>query len=145
MADDADKLEKRSGQVRHDAGGRAIWEWAVESGRHAIDSTSRLLKRLDLSGLSLVDDNVKHWEKDNPDAAAAEEGTARQAPPPQRPAAVVDPAAQQGKSFNPYDTRAPRRGAAKPAAAPPRPRITQPPVRTKQPGLLARLLGRGRR
>jgi hypothetical protein len=143
VADDADKPSKRSGQVRHDAGGRAIWEWAVESGRHAIDSTSRLLKRLDLSGLSLMDDSVKHWEKDNPDVAVASEASARKAGP-QPPAAAADPLAQQGKSFNPYDTRAPRRGAAKSAAAPPRPRITQPPIRPKQPGLLARLFGRGK-
>lgn len=141
MADDADKPTKRSGQVRHDSGGRAIWEWAVESGRHAIDSTSRLLKRLDLSGLSLVDDSVKHWEKDNPDVAAADAELARQAPA-QRSAAVADPVANQGKSFNPYDTRAPRRSAAKPPSGPPRPRITQPPIRPKKQGLLARLLGK---
>jgi len=141
VADDTDKSMKRSGQVRHDAGGRAIWEWAVESGRHAIDSTSRLLKRLDLSGLSLVDDSVKDWEKDNPDVAAADAELARQAPA-QRTAGVADPLANQGKSFNPYDTRAPRRGAAKPPASPPRPRITQPPIRPKKPGLLARLFGK---
>jgi len=29
--------------VKHDAGGRAIWEWAAETGRNALDSTSRLL------------------------------------------------------------------------------------------------------
>jgi hypothetical protein len=39
----------RAGRVRHDSGGRAIWEWAVESGKHAVDSTSHLLKKLELT------------------------------------------------------------------------------------------------
>jgi hypothetical protein len=45
---DGDKKPPKVGRVRHDASGRAIWEWAADTGKHAIDSTSRLLKRLDL-------------------------------------------------------------------------------------------------
>jgi len=29
--------------VRHDSRGNAVWQWAVDTGKHAIDSTSRLL------------------------------------------------------------------------------------------------------
>lgn len=152
MSDTPDSPKKRSGQVRHDAGGRAIWEWAMESGRHAIDSTSRLLKRLDLSGLTLVDDEVKHWEKGSPDAGAGKQAmpphAQRQQPktsPPVEIARDTDPAVPQGqgRSFNPYDTRTPARRAATRPPAPPRPRVTQPVRPARKPGLFARLFGRG--
>ena len=63
-----------AGRVKHDAGGRAIWEWAAETGRNALDSTSRLLKRLDLPGLSIVDD-----EKEKKQAEEEAQRTEREA------------------------------------------------------------------
>jgi hypothetical protein len=129
--EDRDRRERKpSGQVRHEPGGRAIWEWAVDSGRHAIDSTSRLLKKLDITGLRLVDDDEKAWEK--PAEPAKPIPTFGGAP-------ATDPALRR-QSFNPYDSRTPTgRGVARtpPPKGPPRPRITQPPAR--KPGLLARL------
>lgn len=138
-----DDKPKTSGRVRHDAGGRAVWEWAVDSGKHAIDSTSRLLKRLDLSGLHLLDHPPK---KEEPEA---------EAPPPEAvslPGNVPtfggkrehDPLVHSRQSFNPYDSRSPTgRGAAvkKPVNAPARPRMTQP-VKQPKPGFFARLFGR---
>jgi hypothetical protein len=130
-----------SGRVRHDSGGRAIWEWALDSGKHAIDSTSRLLKRLDLSSLSLLEEGEK--------------GDAGQA---QDPGKKKDPDATddklqfesggKGGGFNPYDTRMPpKRGAVAPAKPrpPAKPRITQPvmPVKQKKRGFFARLFGKG--
>jgi hypothetical protein len=44
------------GEVRHDERGQAVWHWAVDTARNAINSTSQLLRKLDLSGLSLEDD-----------------------------------------------------------------------------------------
>ena len=44
------------GGVQHDARGNAVWQWAVASGRHALDSTSLLLRRLEVPGLKLEDD-----------------------------------------------------------------------------------------
>lgn len=117
------KEKQPLGRVRHDKGGRAIWEWAVESGKHAIESTSMLLKKLDISGLHLTDD---------PDADKPGE------PGPGAP----------GGGFNPYDTRTPTgRGAATPLPpkAPPKPRITQPPRQQKKPGFFGRLFGGGRK
>src|SRR5690606_27581318 len=59
VSDDPDSSDKpRSGRVRHDSGGRAIWEWAIDSGKHAVDSTSRLLKRLELTGITLMGDEA---------------------------------------------------------------------------------------
>ena len=49
------KSTSRDG-VQHDKRGNAVWQWAVDTGKHAIDSTSRLLKRLDVPGLKLEDD-----------------------------------------------------------------------------------------
>jgi len=69
--DDDEKAAKPLGRVRHDAGGRAVWEWAVESGRHAIESTSRLLKRLDLPGIGLLDEEQEKKKKEEAEDTAA--------------------------------------------------------------------------
>lgn len=146
----SDKKPRPTGRVRHDSGGRAIWEWAIESGRHAIDSTSRLLQKLDLSGLRLMSDDEKAWEQKprSLDDSSATGKTRQPAPPPEPKLSFGDepePDPLGGKGFNPYDNRKPVRGATRPAPKPPRPRITQPVRPAPKPGLLARLFGRGRR
>jgi len=118
---------KRVGRVRHDSSGRAIWEWAANTGRHALDSTSRLLKRLEVPGLSVVDDakkaDAKKQEADKPTFGG----------PP-----AVDPAAGRRQSFNPYDSHRPP--PRKPAAPPPvKPASRAAPA--SKPGLLSRLFG----
>ena len=40
-----------AGRVVHDSRGNAVWHWVKETGRIAIESTSRLLKRLEMPGL----------------------------------------------------------------------------------------------
>src|SRR5690606_38209798 len=71
VSDDPDSGDKpRSGRVRHDSGGRAIWEWALDSGKHAVDSTSRLLKKLELTGITLMGDEARPWEKQKQSDAA---------------------------------------------------------------------------
>jgi hypothetical protein len=110
---------KPTGQVRHDASGRAVWEWAADTGRHALDSTSRLLKRLDLPGLTLADDDKKKQAADEKNLA--------------------DLKAAAGKhSFNPYDNRAPARKIASKPVQKHTPKASQP---VKKPGLLARWFG----
>ena len=44
-----------SGRVRHDDRGNAVWDWLKETGRNAIGTTSRLLKKLELSHLEVED------------------------------------------------------------------------------------------
>lgn len=44
-----------SGRVRHDERGNAVWDWLKDTGRTAIDATSRLLKKLELSHLEVED------------------------------------------------------------------------------------------
>lgn len=144
-----DKRPVRSGQVRHDSGGRAIWEWALDSGRHAIDSTSRLLKKLDLTSLRLIGDDEAPWKKEEKAAAgqkqASQFGDDRREVPTFGGEREQDPLANERRGFNPYDSRTPTgRGAATPSRpkGPPRPRITQPVRPAQKPGLLGRLFGK---
>lgn len=159
-SDDPKGKQSPAGRVKHDASGRAIWEWAVDTGRHALDSTSRLLKRLEMPGLSLVDDEKeKKQAEEEAQRAEREAGftpygeidprASRPATPaqPERKVptfggpAEKDPLANARRSFNPYDRKTPTRGSPAPRKPAP-PRITQPALPAKKPGLLARLFGR---
>ncbi|HEX4649386.1 MAG TPA: hypothetical protein VH111_11195 [Steroidobacteraceae bacterium] len=44
-----------AGKVVHDDRGNAVWDWLKETGRNAIDSTSRLLRKLETPGLKMED------------------------------------------------------------------------------------------
>ena len=44
-----------SGRVRHDERGNAVWDWVKDTSRNLIDSTSRLLKRLEEPQLKVED------------------------------------------------------------------------------------------
>jgi hypothetical protein len=133
---DKDDPARPSGRVRHDSGGRAVWEWAVDSGRHAIDSTSRLLKKLDLSGLQLEDD------KKSSDKSLLEDGEI-----PSITETRADPQAGSKRGFNPYDSRTVAR--KKPVSGKPQPppvaRVTQPVRPPKPAGLFARMFGKDKK
>jgi hypothetical protein len=45
----------QAGRVVHDERGNAIWDWVKDTARIAIDSTSRLLKKLEVPELKLED------------------------------------------------------------------------------------------
>ena len=42
-----------TGKIVHDAHGNAVWDWVKHTGRLAIDSTSRLLKKLEAPELTV--------------------------------------------------------------------------------------------
>jgi hypothetical protein len=44
-----------SGCVAHDSRGNAVWNWAAEAGALALESTSRLLKKLEVPELAVED------------------------------------------------------------------------------------------
>lgn len=44
-----------SGRIRHDERGNAVWDWIKETGRHALESTSRLLRKLEMPQLEVED------------------------------------------------------------------------------------------
>jgi len=161
--DDPKDKPATAGRVKHDASGRAIWEWAVDTGRHALDSTSRLLKRLDLPGLSLVDDEKeKRKAEEEAQRAEREAGFTPYGEIDPRPSAQPkkdvpagksvptfggpvekDPLANSRQNFNPYDKGKPARGAVAPAARKPAPpRITQPVKPAEKPGFLGRLFSK---
>ena len=134
-APDDERKPKPSGRVRHDTAGRAVWEWAVESGRHAIESTSRLLKKLDVTGLGLAEDDEKKRRRE----AGSNPYGENPAPVPRR---GVDTVGSSKRGFDPYDNRAPPKRVAPRPPTKPAPRVTQPPREGRKPGLLSRLLGR---
>jgi hypothetical protein len=110
-----DDKNAKVGRVKHDASGRAIWEWAAETGKHALDSTSRLLKRLELPGLSLAEDPK---DKAKPDDKGAYGGPKENDPLKGR------------QSFNPYETKAPPKIQAPPPSARPVPPPAAKPAPT---------------
>lgn len=130
-----------AGRVRHDKSGRAIWEWAVDTGRHALDSTSRLLKRLELPGLALEEDAKRKKDREEQEPQIA----ANRQVPTFGGEAEVDPLAGRRGGFNPYDSRStpPRTSPPpRPAGRPPlRPATTRPAPAAEKPGLLSRLFG----
>jgi hypothetical protein len=142
-ASDKDDPAKPAGRVRHEPGGRAVWEWAVESGKHAIDSTSALLKKLELSGLRLLDDKKKGAAEDPEEEELRMDEPGRNVPTfgGER---EQDPL--RGKrGFNPYNSRQAALRKAGKSQPPPKPRITQPVRPAKPPGLLARMFGKDRK
>lgn len=46
-----------AGQVVHDERGHAVWQWVKETSRIAIESTSRLLRKLEAPDLKMEDPN----------------------------------------------------------------------------------------
>jgi len=112
--DDTTLTGRPPGNVRRDAQGNAVWQWAANTGRQALDSTSRLLRKLDVPGLKLLDE-----EESSKGAAGAD----------------------ASKGYDPYGGRgsavAARAARPAPKAAPAR----VAPAKAK-PSLLSRLLGR---
>jgi hypothetical protein len=101
-----DKTKPLAGGVQHDARGNAVWQWASDSARRAIVTTSQLLRRLDVSRLSLEDEQ--------PSGAQSKPVPTKSAPTQSAPNKPAAPARKAHGGFNPYD------GAAMPRAAAPK-------------------------
>jgi len=137
MSDQSDQTPKKPGGVKHDSRGNAVWQWAADSGRHALDSTSRLLKRLEVPGLAIADDHPKPGQK------PASQPVAGQVPQQERPVSPAASPPQRAqppdplKGYDPYGGRHDPPGAAKrPTAAAAR---NTPATTADRPSLLARL------
>ena len=78
------------GRVVHDSRGNAVWQWLKDTGRHAIESTSALLKKLELPELKVEDHKDKELRlEDDVDAGGGYDpyGTrvGAKKPPPKTP------------------------------------------------------------
>ncbi len=113
-----DKSEPGPGGVQHDARGNAVWQWAVDSGKQALDSTSRLLKRLEVPGLKLEGDTS---ERKGPGAAPAQTPAAPGTPQAKStPSGSAPSKADRQTGYNPYGGAAgarPGNAGARPGAA----------------------------
>jgi hypothetical protein len=67
-----DSPDTPAGRIVHDERGNAVWNWLKETGRFCIDSTSAMLKRLDVSDLSI--DGAKDEQLRGDDAGGRDEG-----------------------------------------------------------------------
>jgi hypothetical protein len=103
---DDDKTPKKPpsehGAVTRDSQGNVIWEWAVDSGKHLIASTSMLLKRLEVPGLKLEEDSGPQDRRID----------AKSGKPTEAPASA---------GYDPY-------GSKRVSTAPKRPTVTKPAV-----------------
>ncbi len=80
----SDDARRRSGRVRFDDRGNAIWEWSVATGKFGRDVSTGRLKSLEHPALSIVDDAA--------------------APAPTQPPAVRPNPLGTKKGYDPYDS-----------------------------------------
>jgi hypothetical protein len=87
----APAADKNAGRVVHDSRGNAVWQWVKDTGRQAIESTSALLKKLELPELKVEDHKDEELRlEDDVDAGGGYDpygtrvGTKKQ-PPPKTP------------------------------------------------------------
>jgi hypothetical protein len=58
-----DESKKTTGRVQFDDRGNAVWEWSVSTGAFGRDVSTERLKKLEIPGLSLADDDPKATDK----------------------------------------------------------------------------------
>jgi hypothetical protein len=56
MGDSDGSKPDKAGRIVHDERGNAMWDWLAETGRTLIDSTSRLLRRLEVPELKVEEE-----------------------------------------------------------------------------------------
>jgi hypothetical protein len=111
-----------AGGVQHDSRGTAVWQWATETARHAVASTSQLLRRLDVSSLSLEE----LQDEQPPPKMPKSQAKPSSSPLPTRaaPGSPVAPRSRE-RGFNPYDAAAVARAAASSAVKKKQPAVAK--------------------
>jgi hypothetical protein len=108
-----------TGEKVEDSQGRSVWKFAVESGKHLLDSTSSLLRRLEVPGLKIDDE---------PGLGGKPSGA---------PGGGYDPYGSN-KALKPKPTAKPKVYVSRPTAPKPAPPAEKP----EPPSLLKRLFRR---
>jgi hypothetical protein len=96
--------DRGAGRIVHDERGNAVWNWVKETGRICVDSTSALLKKLDISDLKI---------EGNDDTLGARQDKA---------------ARDSGGGYDPYNQKTP----AKKSSVPAKPTLNKPYVRPEK-------------
>jgi hypothetical protein len=104
--------QQNTGQVQHDDRGNAVWHWAADTARTAMASTSQLLRKLDLTGLSLESEAGE--EVARPEASPAKPASSAAASDKSKKKSSID---SRKVGFDPYSTNAGTAKRAAPAAA----------------------------
>ncbi len=73
-----------SGKVVHDQRGNAVWDWLKDTGRNALESTSRLLRKLEVPDLKVEDKKDEELRLTDDDAGGGYDPY-NQRPTPRRP------------------------------------------------------------
>jgi hypothetical protein len=100
--------DRGAGRIVHDERGNAVWNWVKETGRFCVDSTSALLKKLDISDLKIEGN-------DETLGARQDQG-------------VGKGARDSGGGYDPYNQKTP----AKKSSVPAKPTLNKPYVRPEK-------------
>ena len=73
-----------SGRVQHDSRGNAVWSWAAGVSASALESTSRLLKKLEVTELEVDEKPPKGLELEGRDSAGGYDPYNQGKSPPRR-------------------------------------------------------------
>ena len=75
--------QRGAGRIVHDERGNAVWDWLKETSRIAIESTSRLLKRLEVPELKVEGDKDEELRVESDrDAGGGYDPYNQKTPPP---------------------------------------------------------------
>jgi hypothetical protein len=105
-----------AGRIVHDDRGNAVWTWGGDAARS--DSTSRVLRRLEVPDLKIEGQEEPARRPDKGQATITGQPTTKQhnAPNGQGPAPMVD----AGGGYNPYNLSVPVKKQSAPKTVPPK-------------------------
>jgi hypothetical protein len=132
-----------AGRVRHDERGMAVWDWAAASGEVAGLSATNVMRKLEVTGLS-IEETLRSVKALEPPAVGRDQGidpynTRRD---PIDPFKKMPVRANTAPSGNPYDQGAGMHRPAPPVKRPPAATPAPAPAKNPRGSVLDQLLGK---